>query len=130
LALHTIQVLHRRSIAGSNTLAVDGDKMLTEISLPDDRKAVEVRLKVTQSSALLPKVARPVIAVADSTLTLSCTTAAATIWWTADGTWPGPANPTANLYDQPVLIPSVDTVRAAAYLPTMQPSDDAVADLT
>ena len=124
LALHTIQVLHRRSIAGSNTLAVDGDKMFAEISLPDDRKAIEVRLKVTQSSGLLLKVDRPVIAVAADILTLTCPTADAAIWWTTDGTWPGPANPTANLYDQPVQITGITAIRAAAYLPIRQPSDD------
>ncbi|WP_009964074.1 chitobiase/beta-hexosaminidase C-terminal domain-containing protein [Verrucomicrobium spinosum] len=61
------------------------------------------------------------------TITLTCGTAGAEIYWTADGSYPGPANEAATLYSGPITLPP-ETVfpidfQAVAYLEGMIPSD-------
>lgn len=58
------------------------------------------------------------------TLQLTCATPGAAIWYTDDGSFPAPTNPTASLYEAAIAGPSQDTIyRAAAYLAGQVPSD-------
>lgn len=124
LALHTVQLLNHRSVLGLHGLAVDPQKMLEEISLPDDRKAHEVRLKVSLSPPLLPRVAKPVIVQEGGDITITCSTPDAVIYYTTDGSWPGPANQVAVIYDTYLDAGTVQRLRVAAYATDMQCSND------
>lgn len=124
LALHTVQVLHRRSLRGMHTLRVDPQSMLEEVPLPGDRKAHEVRLVLSRGMAPLPKCARPAGTLVEGTLTLTCAEEAAAIYWTQDDSWPGPQNPQAAFYSGPVDVHEATRIRAVAYAGQMQPSDD------
>jgi hypothetical protein len=56
------------------------------------------------------------------TVTLSCATAGAAIYYTIDGSYPSSLNPTAVLYSAPFSVPSGTTLRAAAELTGNQQS--------
>lgn len=66
--------------------------------------------------APLARVALPTIIEAGLNVTLATTTAGATIFYTLDGTFPGPANPGAMQYLGAFDMVSGQTVRWAAYL--------------
>lgn len=56
------------------------------------------------------------------TVTLTCQTAGAAIYYTVDGTYPSSVNPTSQLYSGPFVAPQGSTVRAAASLSGYQQS--------
>lgn len=124
MALHTVQLLNQRSILGLHGLAVDAQKMLEEISLPEDRKAHEVRLKVSLSPQLLPRVDKPVVTQAAGDITLTCSTPDSVIYYTTDGSFPGPVNPTAVIFENYLDASTVQRLRVAAYAAGMQCSND------
>lgn len=130
LMLHLKQLLSRRALRGSYSLSPSERSAMEEIPLPDDRKAHELRMVMTRSLLPLPKVARPVVAIDTRVMTLTCATAGAELWWSANGDWPGPANALSWLYELPVtLTAEITEVRVVAYEPTMQPSDDVIETL-
>jgi hypothetical protein len=59
----------------------------------------------------------------DGDLVISTATAGAAIYYTTDGSFPGPSNDEATLYDGPVNITDDMTLRAAAFLSPLNPSD-------
>jgi hypothetical protein len=130
LGLHIVQVLHQRSLRQCYTLRPSAANMLEEISLPGDRKAHEVKLILSRGMERLAKPARPAVTVDTRVMTATCTEALAEIWWSHDGSWPGPANPQSWKYDLPVTLEAgITSVRVVAYAPAMQPSDDTVAEV-
>lgn len=56
-------------------------------------------------------------------LTIATATAGAAIYYTTDGSFPGPSNAAAILYSAPITITDGMTLRAAAYLSPLNPSD-------
>lgn len=60
---------------------------------------------------------------ANADLIIQTGTAGAAIYYTTDGSFPGPANDAATLYAGPVTIADGDVIRAAAYLSPLNPSD-------
>lgn len=56
-------------------------------------------------------------------LLITTATAGAAIYYTTDGSFPGPSNDAALLYTGPVNITDDMTLRAAAFLPPLNPSD-------
>lgn len=80
------------------------------------------------------KVLRPVIAVsqaeAPATVTLTCGSAGASIYYTTDGSYPSSANPAATLYTAPFTQATAATICAAAELTDFQQSDITTATLT
>jgi hypothetical protein len=81
---------------------------------------VEV-LITNQAPRQLVKVARPVITDGETTLTMTCATSGASIYWTRDGTLPTPTN--GSLYTAPVDDTSTDLILAIAYK-SGQPASD------
>lgn len=131
LALHVVQLLNRRGFRGGNPLWPDRQKMIEEVSLPDDRMVHEVTLHHTRGVTPLGKTARPTVAVAGTSVTLACATAGATIHTTLDGGWPGPSNAAAEEYTGPItLAAGTHRLRACAYATDLQPSDDIQTDIT
>lgn len=129
LMLHIKQVLGRRALRGSYTMMPAASNAMEEISLPDDRKAHELRMTITRSVPKLAKVSRPDVVINTRIMTITCATAGAALWWSANGDWPGPANPASWLYENPVtLTDDITEVRVVGYDPNaaMQPSDDVI----
>lgn len=124
LALHTVQLLNQRSLLGLHGLAVDPAKMLEEISLPEDRKAHEVRLKVSLSPQFLPRVAKPAVTQAENDITLTCSTPDAVIYYTTDGSFPGPVNDSSIIFENYIDATTVQRLRVVAYAAGMQCSND------
>lgn len=128
LALHTVQVLNRRSVRGSTILRPDPQKMIDEIPLPDDQKVHEVKMLCTQAADRISKVRPPQVAKNAGEITLSTATAGAAIYYTLDGSWPLPS--TATLYDGPfTLEPGSHALRVVATAADHTPSDDVWADV-
>lgn len=124
LALHIVQLLHRRSMRGSFTMFVDAERMIEEVTADGDRPAHEVHFILERSAQRLPKVDKPTGTWEGDALGLSCTTQDAVMWWSNDGSWPGPENPKSWTYDRP-MINTGACVRVVAYHDDMAPSDDA-----
>jgi hypothetical protein len=130
LMLHLKQVLGRRALRGSYTITHAQRAAMEEISLPDDRKAHELRMVLTRSLDRLAKVARPSVTIDTGVMTITCATEGAELWWSANGDWPGPANAQSWLYELPVsLTEEITEVRVVGYEPTMQPSDDVIKEV-
>jgi hypothetical protein len=62
-----------------------------------------------------PQVAAPVL-TGTATVTATCATAGATMFYTLDGTTPSPRNPGATLYTVPVAVLSGQTIKVSAGL--------------
>lgn len=67
---------------------------------------------------------------APQTITITTTTAGATIYFTLDGSYPCSANAAALIYSSPVTISTPTTLRAAAEASGMQPSNIALGSYT
>jgi len=124
-ALRVLSALHMHTVgnftwyAGRNAIK----------PLPMDRKgfvshSVEVRLRLS-----VPVPAKPqAVSMTNEAgvMTLSCATPGASIYYSLDGSLPGPANGTAVLYSVPIVlepIPVGTLLRTAAYAPEMNPGD-------
>lgn len=75
----------------------------------------------------LARVATPVVsadsASAPATVTLTCATSGAAIYYTTDGSYPSSANDDATLYSTPFSQPTAATIRAAAEKSGLQQSN-------
>lgn len=76
------------------------------------------------------KVATPTLTEEDGLYTLTCATAGATIYYTIDGSHPGPVNEEAIEYTAPFAEPATGTlVRWVAYKSGFVPSDSGAAEV-
>ena len=76
------------------------------------------------------KVATPDVSLSGATLTLTCATAGATIYYTTDGSYPGSANPTSIEYTTPFTVADGDVIRAGAVKTDFIPSDTMLATVS
>ncbi len=116
-------------IAASNAIVPNTDF--------DGLVGYDVTISTSVALAKPAKVATPAIAAAaaispatGSSVTLTCATGSAAIYYTTDGSYPSSANATATLYSAPFNVPTAATLRAAAQLSGSQPSDVAQTSLT
>ncbi len=123
-ALHVVQVLHRRPLRGSWSLFADPERMVEEVTADDERPMHEVRFILERSVDRLPVCATPQGGFDGDVLQVSCTTPDAVMWWTENGSWPGPENPRSFLYES-ALTNTGRSVRVVAYHPAMACSYDA-----
>ena len=65
----------------------------------------------------------PQSGAAPQTVTLTCATGGAAIYYTTDGTYPSSGNTTATLYSGAISVTTASTLRAAAELTNYQQSD-------
>lgn len=77
-----------------------------------------------------PRCATPTIAVAGTQITLSSPTAAAALYYTLDGTYPGSGNPAALRYTTPFTQATAAELAVGAELAGLQPSSVHYATLT
>ena len=131
LALHIIQVLNRRAFRGGNPLYADIANMVNEVALPGDLKVHECAFIQNVTPDTLPKVIDPSVSSAGNAITLACSTADASLYYTLDGSFPGSANAAAQAYTAPfTLDPGIYSLRFAAEKSGMQASNDLFATLT
>ena len=112
------QILHRFTMGRGQTIYFAG---MEPVAQPPGRVSYVVKFKRT--SADQPPVAvasvgfSPASGPGPATVTLSCQTAGASIWYTLDGSYPGSnpaACPTAQQYSAPFAVTAGQLVRAAA----------------
>ena len=141
LAAHLCQLFQLWAVDQCHTFSVTFCNPLVLGKVPaelaqtvKDLGAVFWGLELTGQLAL-PRLARtpaPRISLSSSTAPATVTIpgpVGATIWYTLDGTEPYPTNPSAAVYAAPFNQPIACTVRAAAQLTTVAPSDIAAATL-
>lgn len=108
---------------------------LGSLLLPDKQAMRPIKMEglqcwdvvVTTQLGIAPRafVQRPLIQLAGISLTITCATEGAAIWWTLDGSLPAPNNPNAMLYEGVVDVGEHggDEIRACAYLTGRRASD-------
>lgn len=122
-ALNVLATLHHWN-PGHGVLIADGRSALKEVNL-EGRVSYDVRFR--RDAGITPRgfVQRPLIAIAETIMTITCGTPGAAIYWTADDSAPTPA--TGTLYTEPVdvtaLLTGTTTLRAAAFLAGKRGSD-------
>lgn len=90
-----------------------------------------IELSVDITSEPMAKIADPALSADGPDITLSCATPGAALWWTQDGSYPGPGNETATLYSGPItLAPGDYSLRVAAHLSGHVASNAVAADIT
>ncbi|SPE62804.1 hypothetical protein SBV1_900025 [Verrucomicrobia bacterium] len=79
--------------------------------------ALTVKLNQKEARQQTPRCALPILSQAAGLVTLSCVTAGSAIYYTLDGTFPGPSNPGAQKYAAPFPTPTGKPIRYAAWAP-------------
>lgn len=128
LALHVAQLMQRRAFRSGNALRCDPAKAVEEISLPG-YNVHEVNVEYTRYTNTRPKVATPSAAQTGDSVTLTCITSGARIYYTLDESFPGSGNTDATLYTEPFDVADGDVLRFAAEADDHQASDDVIADI-
>lgn len=116
-ALLIAGLLQHRSFDGIRALMARGQLL---VPVPDElvkgNVTYDVLLSVPFGQAAPTLVATPTISEAAGTVTMSCATSGAAIYYTLDGSFPGSGNPTAVLYSAPVVFtPGTYAVRVAGH---------------
>lgn len=113
------QILHFCSFGRGQSLFFDGMEPLpmrdeTQISYQISFRKKGADTPVTKCAAVAIS---PTSGEVPQTITMTCGTAGAQIWYTTDGSYPSSLNPTATLYAGPFILDEAATVRAAAEMP-------------
>lgn len=120
------EILHRFTMGRGQTIYFAGQE---PVAVPDGK--VSYILKFKRTAADQPPVAVATVGISataqsgPATVTLSCQTSGAAIYFTTDGSYPGSnsaACPTAQLYTAPFAVTAGQLVRAAAELAGYQQS--------
>lgn len=127
IALQILQILHGFSLDG-----VLGTFFAAPDALTPNRDfaplvAYDVKLLANFPLQPLPKLSAPVLTAPGLTVTLSGT---GIIYFTLDGSLPGPGNAEAQIYTAPFAVASRTVVRAAAYAPNFTGSDVLMATIS
>ncbi len=121
IARRVARVLHQYRPVGIASCLIAAKPTIVLADNPLAPLAYDVRFK-TQESDNEPwlKVAAPEFAPnggdAPQTVTITCSTPSAAIYYTLDGSHPWSGNMNATLYTAPVSVAEAGTLRAAAYL--------------
>jgi hypothetical protein len=131
VALHIASLLQHRSFDGVSALRLDANAvvpMQEELTAGRVEYAVVVRTMLRRQP--LGMVATPAVEAEGNVLTLTCVTEGAEIWFTLDGSYPGPGNATATLYAGAVTLEPGDYVlRAAGHKAGLAASGDRRAEI-
>lgn len=121
---------HYRPDGLAQTLYCDTTAIRPAAPLHADQIAYRLAIRIPDNEGAPDKVA-PVVISPDSgvhpqTVTLTCATAAASIYYTLDESHPWSGNTAAVLYTAPLALAAAATVRAVAYKSGMIASDSAL----
>lgn len=124
VAQRVAELLH--GYAGGNwggALFAKGPVIAADQEYPDGLLAYRVTLHLRLVRDQVARVATPTATTGEANLTtLACSTEGAAIYYTLDGSFPGPGNPVAQLYGAPITPTAGQTLRWAAYLDSLLPS--------
>lgn len=114
VAQQALDILHQLPIGGSGTLYASARAIE---DAPEFQGLMALRVKLNQKEARTqtPRVALVQVVELAGLVTLSCATPNSAIYWTLDGTFPGPSNPGAAKYVAPFQTQSGQTIRYAAF---------------
>jgi hypothetical protein len=130
-AIRLAQVLHQYRPEGISETILVRKEAIRQTDTPDD-SAVSYSVPVMVPAHIDPpaKCAVPVLDVPDAaapqTVTITCATAGAAVWYTLNDSYPSPLNPAATLYTAPVLVATAAALRAVAYKTGTIASDSAL----
>lgn len=116
-----MEVLHGYQMEGFGQLFCDANAMLAATDfepLVGYRCAFRLRMPRGQTA----RVEQPTISEESLSVTLACATEEAMIYFTTDGSFPGPSNPGATLYAGPFDVEEGDVINAAAFKAGLAPS--------
>jgi hypothetical protein len=104
---------HQWAVVGSGTLYADVQAIA---GAPEFKGLVayRVRLRIKQARVQTQRCALPTVSETTLTVTLACATPGAAIYFTQDGSYPGPGNPGAAKYGAP-FQQTGQTLRYCAY---------------
>ncbi len=128
---NVLGALHQWTNDGSQALYAARDAF-KEVFL--EGGAIGYDVSFNQAMPLQPRAAvdRPVISIMDPSMTITCATAEAAIYYTVDGSSPSPANAAAALYSGAVDISGLSNgtlIRAAAFKAPLRGSHCARAEV-
>jgi hypothetical protein len=121
-ALNVRAALDQWSIGGVGILHASG-RWAQPANEFENLVAYRVTLSLEHRTVFPPKVAKPALSESGGLHAITCSTAGASIYYTLDGTYPGPSNPGAMMYISPIAAGTGDTITAAAYLEDYTGSD-------
>lgn len=115
LALRVKEILSPLLIEGKFGLYCDGDCINPDDKIGGDSViCYTVTIKARLSQPIPARCALPSLTGTLASLTLTCSTSGASVYYTTDGSYPGPGNPAATLYTVSFSVASGTTVRYAA----------------
>ena len=130
IARAVLQLFHLASLNGANVLTAASETLTPNLEA-DPKLTYDVRFTAQGGLGSPTKCARPSISPAGgslpATVTLACVTSGAQLYWTNDGSYPAPQNPTAMRYTGPFALTSACTLRVTALAAGLQQSDCAQA---
>ena len=115
-----LDISHQWAIEGHGTAYADGQAIAEALDF-DGLVAYRVKLRLKQARTQSKRVAMPTITESQLTVTLACDTPGSTIYYTMDGSFPGPSNAAATVYAAPFQMTGQD-LYWAGYAPNMIPS--------
>lgn len=126
IAVAVLQVFHHTSLNGRHVLTAAPDTLTPSLEA-DPKLTYDVRFSAQGNLPKPAKCAAPLISPASGavpqTVTLTCATASAAIYYTTDGSYPSPLNATATRYTAALSITAACTLRTVAHLADYQQSD-------
>lgn len=137
IAVRVAQLLHHYLAGGLGQTLIAGAETIVPLGLvnPDGNTiAYKTLMDVAADCQVLDKCATPGISPAGGavpqTVTLTCATAGASIYYTLDDSYPWSGNSAATLYAAPFSVAAAATLRAVAHLTDYVASDAAWAEFT
>lgn len=135
IAVRALQVLHHYRPDGLAQTIVCKSGAIRPVAAPDANSiAYRAEFTVTPNIDADPRVATPVISPATGvhpqTITLTCGTSGASIYYTTDDSHPAAGNSRATLYTVPFSAAAAGNIRAIAYKTGMIASDSALSIIT
>ena len=130
VAIRVAQVLHHYRAEGVTEAILCEKGAIVQIPAPDDSAVVyRVQLLIPAQYDAPSRVAKPALTADGATplsVTITCATAGASIYWTDDESYPWSGNDVATLYTAPIALTKAATIRAVAHKSGMIASDAAL----
>jgi len=124
------RVLHHYRPEGlAETIYVDPAGVTPAPAPSDAHVSYRLPVRIPDNWSPAAKVAMPVLSAdvaTPCTVTMTCSTSSATIYYTTDESYPASGNTHATLYTAPLSLSKAATIRAVAYKSGMTPSDSAL----
>lgn len=129
-AIRVAQVLHHARAIGIHETILCDKGAIRQAEAPDENSiAYTVPVTVPAQIDPVPRVALPALTADGATplsVTITCSTSGAAIYYTTDESYPWSGNDQATLYTGPIALATAATLRAVAFKTGMLASDSAL----